>query len=69
MVKNIIVKLRRYKIELNRFLRFQIQEHYSETMESGVYTNLNEYDILEIKNEIKRVTLTIQQYDKFRKIK
>jgi hypothetical protein len=69
MVKSIIGKMRRYKIELNRFLRFQIQEHYSETMESGVYTHLNEYDVLEIKNEIKRVTLTIQQYDKFRKIR
>jgi hypothetical protein len=69
MVKNIIVKLRRYKIELNRFLRFQIQEHYSETMESGVYTHLSEIEILEIKKEIKRVTLTIQQYDKFRKIR
>jgi len=69
MVKTIIVKLRRYKIELNRFLRFQIQEHFSETMEGSVYTHLNEYDILEIKKEIKRVTLTIQQYDKFRKIK
>jgi len=69
MVKSIIIKMRRYKIELKRFLRFQIQEHYSETMESGVYTHLNEYDILEIKNEIKRVTLTIQQYDNFRKIR
>jgi hypothetical protein len=69
MVKSIIAKMRRYKIELNRFLRFHIQEHYSETMESGVYTHLNEYDVLEIKNEIKRVTLTIQQYDKFRKIR
>lgn len=69
MVKSIIAKMRRYKIELNRFLRFQIQEHYSESMESGVYTHLKEYDILEIKKEIKRVTLTIQQYDKFRKIR
>lgn len=69
MVRSIIVKLRRYKVELNRFLRFQIQEHYSETMESGVYTHLSEIEILKIKKEIKQVTLTIQQYDKFRKIR
>lgn len=69
MVKNIIVKVRRYKIELKRLLRHNTKEYYSEIMQGTVYSHFTPEEISEIKNEINRINKTIQQYDKFRKIK
>lgn len=69
MVKNIIVKVRRYKIELKKLLRHNTKEYYSEIMQGTVYSNLTPEEIIAIKNEINRINKTIQQYDKFRKIK
>ena len=69
MVKNIIAKVRRYKIELNRLLRQNTKEYYSEIMQGTIYSHFTPEEITEIKNEINRINKTIQQYDKFRKIK